>query len=197
MGILIIIAILSAATTFLYYRKKPVEYTPAIQYIPSPAVVPDPITPPSPPPMTPIPVSNQQKLYSAAKACIGRHMIITPGVPNLLGCASALSGVLKRAGYTSLPAQGIPGTQALNEFLADSEAFGVADGPEPGLIIMSPSGAPGATLEHGHVGVVGIHGICSNDSDTGEWLEKWTLQKWTDYYHTYGKLPIIYYRWLG
>ncbi len=143
------------------------------------------------PPMTP-----QETLYQAAKNSLGKHMKLDSSVPNLFGCASSLSGVLKLAGVPELPPGGIGGTSALYDWLIRSPHFKIAAYGR-GNIIMSQSGVLGAFLAHGHVGICGDHGIMSNDSDTGEWLEKWDEQKWTDYYHTYGKLPITYFEYIS
>jgi hypothetical protein len=142
-------------------------------------------------------MTNQEKLYQTAKQSLGKRMIITPGVPNLLGCASSLSGVLKAAGYTKLPKAGIAGTSALDAFLREIPDFEKTTDYERGLVIMFASGQPGAVLEHGHVFVAGDHGLMSNDSDTGLWMEKWGLEEAQSYYHGYGKLAETRYRWLG
>lgn len=150
------------------------------------------------PPSKIILTTHMDTLYHVASASLGKVMKLDRSVPNLFGCASSLSGILVAAGVPGLPKLGIAGTNALNDWLASNPAFQRVNQPAPGDIVMSPSPAsPGANqLAHGHCGVMAEHGICSNDSDTGEWLEKWTLPKWQDYYGTYGRLPVLYYRWL-
>lgn len=144
------------------------------------------------------PETNQEKLYRTAARFLGYPMKLDHNVPNLYACASSLSGILQKAGVHGLPALGIPGTAALNAWLASSGYFMRVNTPQPGDIVMSPSPAnpaPGQ-LAHGHCGVLANHGICSNDSDTGLWREEWTLPRWLNYYGSYGKLPVLYYRWI-
>lgn len=143
------------------------------------------------------PMTNQEAIYREAKVCLGYPQKLDPNVPNLVACASSLSGVLKKAGFAGLPVFGIASTDALNKFFATCVQLQVVTEPQAGDIIISPSNSSGAVLQHGHCGVVGNHGVMSNDSDTGLWREAWTLAKWNDYYHVYGKLPIIFYRWVG
>lgn len=173
------------------YNPHLIQITDPVQPSTSPAT---PITPPKPQTTTMTTKSPQELLYEAAKIALGHRMIITPGVPNLLGCASSLCGVIQKAGYTKMPKNGIEGTPELYEFLRENSDFAPAEGPEPGLILIYPSNQPGAVLEHGHVFVCGVSGLMSNDSDTGLWSEKWTLQTAHDYYHTYGKLNGYFFR---
>lgn len=140
---------------------------------------------------------NQEKLYREAKVCLGYPQKMDPSVPNMVACASSLSGVLTKAGFVGLPAMGIAGTGELNMFLKTSPQFEEVAIPAAGDVIMSPSNSPGALLQHGHVGIVGNNGIMSNDSDTGLWREAWTVPNWYAYYQTYGKLPVLFYRWVG
>lgn len=151
-----------------------------------------PIIQPSMPPLT-----NQEKLYREAKVCLGYPQKLDPNVPNLVACASSLSGVLKKTGYIGLPTLGIAGTAQLNQYLKQSSDFEVVSDYESGLIIIAPSEIPDAVLAHGHVGVTGNNGIMSNDSDTGLWREAWTYPKWLAYYTQYGHIPTILYRWKG
>lgn len=150
----------------------------------------------------PVPIEQptlQDALYTAAKNSLGKTMKLDPSVANLYACASSLSGVLKLAGVEGLPKTGIAGTAALEAWLAANPAFQRISQGAPGDIIISPSPASpeGQELEHGHCGVIAQYGILSNDSDTGKWAEKWTLPEWVDYYGTYGRLPVVYYRWTG
>ena len=142
-------------------------------------------------------MTNQENLYREAKVCLGYPQKLDSSVPNLVACASSLSGVLVKAGFVGLPQHGIGGTEAMNMFLKGNAAFEAVSEGAAGDIIISPSNSPGAVLQHGHCGVVGNNGIMSNDSDTGLWREAWTLPRWNDYYGTYGKLPVLFYRWTG
>lgn len=137
-----------------------------------------------------------QKLYSAAAASMGKHMTLDQTVPADVGCAEAVSAILRLAGVPGVPPGGIPGTAQLNGWLSGSDLFVSVASPLPGDVIISPTGYPGATLAHGHTGIVMNSGICSNNSATGLWDEHWTLPAWRDYYGTKGKLPVYFYRYI-
>lgn len=128
-------------------------------------------------------------------------MKLDPSVPNLYACAASLSGVLKAGGIAGLPATGIAGTRALCNWLLASDQFEEVDAPLPGDIVISasPFAPEQGQLEHGHCGVQAAvdQGIMSNDSDTGKWMERWTLPDWLAYYTTYGGLPMRYFRARG
>jgi hypothetical protein len=163
----------------------------------TPAVLP-PVAVVEPPPPA---ESAQDRLYKAAKASLGKQMKLDPAVPNLLACASSLSGVLELAGVEGLPATGIPSTRSLANWLRADARFELVDTPLPGDIVMtaSPIVAKPGQLEHGHCGVMAAvdQGVMSNDSDTGKWMEKWNLPDWLAYYGDYGKLETIYFRYRG
>lgn len=153
--------------------------------------------------VTPLPsMTNQLKLYETAKASLGKQMKLDLTVPNLYGCASSLSGVLKAAGVTGIPQDGIASTRSLCNWLAASvDQFEEVTEAQPGDIVMSASPAVIMTgqLPNGHCGILGFvdKGVMSNDSDTGKWMEKWNLPDWLAYYSTYGGLPTRYFRRRG
>lgn len=143
-----------------------------------------------------MPATNQEKLYQAAKSCLGQHITLDPSVPPDLGCAEAVSFVLQKAG-APMPAPGFAGTSQLYQWLRNTPVFEFVTSPNPGDIILSPSGSPGSTLEHGHVGVVARYGILSNNSYTGKFDEALTFPIWKDFYQVRGHMPVFFIRWLG
>lgn len=133
----------------------------------------------------PVVESNREKLYKYALSKLGVDMAPTQ---DTLGCAESLSHILKGSGLT--PLTGIfMGTYQLNEWL--SKNLEKVSDPLPGDIIMSETGSG---IIRGHCGIVGKHKIMSNNSASFLWDDHWTLSKWKDYYGTYGKLPIRFYR---
>lgn len=184
-----------AAISALFFSKHSVQDEPADET----ASTTPPVAVVQPPP---VPETNAAKLYDAAKASLGKAMKLDPSVANLYACASSLSGVLEAAGVTGLPAAGIASTRSLCNWLqASADQFDEVDAPQPGDIVMSasPITADDGQLEHGHCGVMAAvdQGIMSNDSDTGKWMEKWSLPDWLAYYSTYGGLPTRYFRRRG
>lgn len=132
-------------------------------------------------------------LYTIAKNNLGNHLTLDPSVPAEVGCAEAVSFCLKSAGVV-LPAEGIPGTATLYAFLSASSAFSEVSVWNEGDIIISATGS-GNGLIPGHTGIMGGSGIMSNDSNSGLFLELWTLAKWQTYYAQYGGMAIHFFRY--
>lgn len=149
-----------------------------------------------PPPViiTPKPPTPSEKLYETSKSLIGKHLTLDNSIPKDLGCAEAVSYVLKQAGY-AIPPKGIPGTYSLYEWLQQN--FDEIPMPEKGCIVISPT-----AVKIGHVGIVGQYNymykddyaIMSNNSDTGLYDTVWKLKSWKSYYDKMQGLAIIYYR---
>lgn len=192
MIILIVLAIFFSAIGALVAIKYNMFDTEPLEPLQEPPQAP---TSPVVPEVKEVPMKPQELLLDAAQNSLGKRMIITPGVPNLLGCASSLSGVLDAAGYKCLPKNGIAGTAALCAFMKKSNDFEEIDALEPGAILIYPSGQPGAVLEHGHVWVIeDEHTFYSNNSETGLWDNVWNWKRAHDYYHVYGKLNGYFFR---
>lgn len=144
--------------------------------------------------------STEQKVYLEAKECLGKHITLDPNVPNEVGCAEAVSFVLKNAEFT-LPTQGIASTASLYLWLKANLLFERIYAPEQGAIIVSPTGYGNGSIE-GHTGVLGAYGaqfpyqygILSNNSDNGLFQEKWDLLTWYLNYGVKGGLPLAMFR---
>lgn len=138
-------------------------------------------------------------LYTAAVSCLDRHITLNANVPASVGCAEAVSYVMKLAGVAD-GLQGIAGTAALDGFLAGSPLFTKVFAPTVGAILVSPTGAGNGSVE-GHTGIVAKYnlqfpndyGVLSNNSDNGLFQEKWSISAWAKNYHSKGGLPMNYY----
>jgi len=139
---------------------------------------------------------NNLAVYNAAKKCLGVHITLDPTVPPDVGCAEAVSFVLKKAGVQNIPPKGFAGTADLYHFLSDFQPqfWFKSDSPLPGDVIISPTGSPNTAFLHGHVGILGLHGILSNNSDTGLFDEHITLAAWNDFYKVRGGFPVYFFR---
>jgi hypothetical protein len=133
-------------------------------------------------------------MYEAIKSSLGHHMTLDPSVPARVGCAEAVSAVLRKAGVP-VPARGIAGTSALLLYcLNHPQRYTEIYTPEPAALLISASGTGNGKLSNGHTGFFGRYGtmvisdwgICSNDSQSGLFLELWTWKKWKTYYEQYG-----------
>lgn len=134
---------------------------------------------------------KQLRIYNTAVTCVEKHITLDPSVPAELGCAEAVSYILKLSGFT-LPAEGIAGTAALYTWLEQN--FTPVSVPQYGDVIISPSGMSVNGSPHGHTGIVAKYGILSNDSDSGLFLEKYILASWAAYFHTIEGFPVFYFR---
>lgn len=124
-------------------------------------------------------MKNSQKLYLAAKTCLGKDMVDDPGVDPSVGCADAVNSVFKMAFDREIG--GGASTAALYEILKSDPRFKTST-YGVGNIVISPTGTSSKGAPHGHVGICGIYGILSNNSMSGLWQEYYTEQSWHDYY---------------
>jgi hypothetical protein len=144
---------------------------------------------------------NATRIYNEAKSCLGKHITLNPNVPADVGCAEAVSSVLKQAGIGSLPIAGFAGTANLYRWLLTNPNFLLIEQPEQGAIVVSPTGF-GNGLVEGHTGILGAfgvqfpneYGILSNNSDNGLFQEKWNLLTWWENYGLKGHLPVALFR---
>lgn len=145
-------------------------------------------------PMEPAPVIPQPeepKLYTVAKSLLGKRLTLDNSVPKNVGCAQALSYILKEAGY-AIPKGGISGTYTLYEWLQKN--FLKTDTLEKGNIIISVTGTGNGKIR-GHVGVLFENEvIASNDSDSGLLDTHWKYENWKAYYQTVGKLRTVIFK---
>lgn len=136
-----------------------------------------------------------QTIYTVAKNSLGTHQTLNPEIPIDVGCAEAVSSILKKAGVKNIPELGIPGTASLYDWLSRNPAFKRVQAPEAGAIVVSATGTGNGSV-HGHTGIfgkrglmyLGDFGICSNDSQTGLFLELWSWKRWQQYYMVQGQL---------
>lgn len=138
-------------------------------------------------------ISNSPLLYQIAKECLGKRCTLNAGVPEEVGCAEALSFILSLAKTQNLPILGYAGTADMTDWLENDPQFIEIDTYEPGAIIMSATGSGNGKIP-GHCGICLNLGIGSNNSDNGLFQEKWTVDKWKEYYEVFGGMKIRYFR---
>ena len=136
-------------------------------------------------------------LYGTARGLLGQNL--APGNEQL-GCAQSLSYVCNKAFDDNL---NIKATTTFLDYLKKSDKWEQIYEVEPKCVIVSPTGEipKGSPLSNGHIGIVGKLNasdqslyIMSNNSDLHYWDTQWTVKKWNDYYHVYGKIPTYYFR---
>lgn len=136
----------------------------------------------------------QEKIYNVAAGDLHKQITLNSSVPPDVGCAEAVSYVLKQAGVSGIPAQGFASTSDLYHWMLNSTQFVATTEPQAGDIVISPTGTSSINTPHGHTGIVAKQGILSNDSDTGLFLEKYTLSSWKQYFGATLGFPVYYFR---
>lgn len=139
-----------------------------------------------------IPNENGQRIYEIARECLGAHITLDSSVPSDVGCAEAVSYVLKNALGDVFPAQGFASTNLLWQWLKTH--FTQVSEPIIGDVVISPTGTSAIGSPHGHVGIIAKYGILSNSSDTGLFSELWTITKWNKYYNKKLGFPVYFFR---
>lgn len=142
-------------------------------------------------------MNNQQKLYAAAKGVLDAGESLVPaGFDPDLGCAISMCELLKRIGVI-IPET--PSTATLIYEFEKSLSFieiGALEATAGDIIICATgtSSIYDTPIQHGHVGVIGKFGIMSNDSDTGLWKEKYTIDTWRQRWEVEGGYQSRYFR---
>lgn len=133
---------------------------------------------------------HMNPLYIVAKEHLGDHLTLNPSVPAEVGCAEALSYLLKAAGY-AIPSGGIQNVNGVISWLL-ANGFTEQDYPTVGGIITAHNADLSVTT-YAHIGVVLKYGIGSNDSNTGLFMEKYTIDSWKEYFVTEGGSTARYF----
>lgn len=142
--------------------------------------------------VTPLPMTNADKLVASAKKLLGQNLSEGTGVPYYVACAISVNKVHQDA--FGFPIGGGASTADLYQALLVSKYFTKVQAPTPGCVVISPTGTGSNTAyPHGHVGIVGEFGICSNDSSTGIFSENYTTDSWVQQFHVNEGYPVYYF----
>jgi hypothetical protein len=144
----------------------------------------------------PTQTANGIKIYEMAKSLLNTDASPKDVAPDYLGCAETVNEIVRRA--TGQPVGGGVSTHEMCKVLMNTPSrWKQVLNPLPGDIIISPSWwVQGAKLKHGHVGVVGYHGVISNNSENGLLGMTHSIRAWIAYYTEFGGLPTFYFRCL-
>ena len=151
------------------------------------------------PPVTPKPVpkpelSPREIFYKAALDAIGSDASPLDRAPDDLACAETVNEIHKKAFGISIDEPGLSTIRLYHSLVALKTLFQRVSDPLPGDIIISPTGMGNGRIKHGHVGIVSEIGIMSNDSDTGLFLQKYTMESWRLRYQITGGFPMLFFR---
>ena len=115
-----------------------------------------------------------------------------------VACANVVTGIFELVDDSIFGAQGredrINGTYTLSDVLSRHPRFRKLSAPQPGCVILSPTGK-GKAGTVGHVGFVDVNGksILSNSSYTGRFERNYTLDSWHKRYTVGFGIPPEYY----
>ncbi len=155
--------------------------------MPEPVVIP-PVQAPAP-----LPETNAERLVRFTKAALGENLSLGTGVPSEVACAVSVNIIHTRAFGFAIG--GGASTNALYHALQNSPDFKKSDVATLGSIVISPTGyGSKAAYPHGHVGIVGKYGICSNDSSTGLFSQNYTVDSWKHQFGTIEGYPVFYFK---
>lgn len=172
--------------TFVEFVKKLIAFLTSNWDTVMPPLEVSPVTPEAP---KPAPTPRTILLGEYASSLLGKHLSLDESIPWGVGCAEAISKVLKDFGVQGIPDRGFPGTVGIGAFLRQSNEFRTNRIMHPGVVILEETGT-GNGLIRGHVGIVlDKEIIASNNSETGKFSNHWTIQRWDDYYRKYGGIP--------
>jgi len=145
-----------------------------------------PVTPEPTPEPEPVTSSTKDTLYAVSKSLIGKHLTLNQLVDQRLGCAQALSYVLKQVKWTSIPKHGIDGTAGLLEwFEGHPEMYEEIFEYQQGAIALAVTGTGNSKIR-GHTAVCGYNCMMSNNSQSGLWDTHWDWERWYQYYDVFG-----------
>lgn len=133
----------------------------------------------------------KKTLVDLAKEHIGTDASPADLAPDELGCAETVTTILKKL-YPKTPI--ITGTWTLWDYFEKHPNWFPMQQPEPGCIIISPTGTGNGKFP-GHVGIMLDDGtIASNDSFTGKFERNYDLDTWKARYQEKGGFPVYYYK---
>jgi hypothetical protein len=109
------------------------------------------------------------------------------------GCAEAVNEVVYKAFGDY--AGGDLSTRKMYLSIINNKKFMQVKVPLRGDIILSPTSYGNGRLANGHTGIMAMNEhILSNDSQSGLFVDNFTLDSWKDRYVKIGGFPILFFR---
>lgn len=136
---------------------------------------------------------NRVRLYRKAVYFLGTDASPNDVAPDEYGCAETVNAIHKAEFGVSVG--GDVSTYRMYRALKNNRSFVKVDDPQPGDIVISPTGYGNGNLSNGHVGIVAMNdGIMSNSSVSGKWEKNYTLETWWSRYVERGGYPMAFFR---
>jgi hypothetical protein len=131
-----------------------------------------------------------EKLYQTAVLCAGKDMAPMEWE---FGCAEAVNEVVYKAFGDY--AGGDLSTRRMYLSIINNKKFMQVKIPLRGDIYISPTGWGNGKLKNGHVGILANNEhILSNDSQSGLFVDNFTIQSWNERYVKIGGFPVFIFR---
>lgn len=142
--------------------------------------------------------SPREKLYDVAVSCLGIDASPNDVAPDELGCAESVNEVVFKAFGEYIETPGLSTTKLFAAMVDRADKYVRVLDPEPGNIIISPTGfstLANTPIKNGHVGIFGKNQIImSNSSSLGTFIENYTLDTWIERYRKQGGYPIFIFK---
>lgn len=139
--------------------------------------------------------ANSIKVYLMGKQCLDTSLVPN-GIDPEVGCAASINTLFKRALGKEIG--GGASTNLLYQCLTKNIGnyrFTRVDVPLAGDIVISPTSyGTNRNMPHGHVGMVALYGILSNNSNDGFFEEHYSLDTWKQRYVDVGGYPMEFFR---
>lgn len=138
--------------------------------------------------------TNAEILYETAFKNLNKDVTPLDKEPDELACAASVNAIHRLAFGSDIG--GGASTTLLYEALINSQGFFKVTTPEPGDIVISPTGyGKNQAMPNGHTGIVGkANVIMSNSSSNGKFSENFTMASWRQRYVDQGGYPMIFFR---
>lgn len=140
--------------------------------------------------------SSRGKLFITAVCSLGTDASPNDIAPDEFGCAETVDTIHYKALGAYIGSSVTLSTNVMYKLLKSSNKWQLEAIPEPGDIIISPTGyGTNPQMPNGHVGYVSANDkIMSNNSYTGLFEENYTLDTWHERYVIKGGYPIYFFR---
>ena len=136
-------------------------------------------------------LTMRKSLIDLCKESLGKDVTPDDLVPDSVACAITVSTLIHSLDAT-FPK--VAGTWSLFDCLEHRKDYEKVPVPIPGSIIISPTGM-GKKGTNGHVGIIMENNvIASNDSNTGKFMQNYTLDTWTARYKDALGYPVLIYK---
>lgn len=140
--------------------------------------------------------TRHKLIVSVAKDHLGIDASPRDRATDEYGCAESVTEILVKVGVFN---RIITGTWTLMEAMQSDPHWWPVIDPQPGDVLVSPTGESKLGRKApfvGHTAIVGDNRILmSNDSYSGKWMANYTIDTWKERYVKKGGYPMLFFRY--